>query len=221
MARELSPVDLVADTSDLRIERLETGSWATNCYIVVCPQTGDSVLIDVPPGARTIVKHLQGTNLRYILLTHSHIDHYTGLKATRDRIKAPVAVHAADSRKWLPFPPEILLTDGDVITAGKVHIEALYTPGHTPGSMCFRVGDHLLAGDTLFPGGPGRTPTPADFGQMVRSLKEKIFVLPDRTRIYPGHGPATTLGKEKREFAMFASRHHDPTLCGDVVWLTS
>ena len=214
-------MDIVVDTSTLRIERLETGSWATNCYIVVCPRTGDSVLVDVPPGARTIVKHLRGTRLRYILLTHSHIDHYTGLRATRDRVKAPVAVHAADSRKWLPFPPEILLNDGDIIAAGDVRIEAIFTPGHTPGSMCFHVGSYLLSGDTLFPGGPGRTVSPADFRQIETSLREKIFVLPDDTEVFPGHGPSTILKKEKAEFAVFSSRPHDPSLHGDVVWLTS
>jgi hydroxyacylglutathione hydrolase len=188
---------------------------------VVCPQTGESVLIDVPPGARTIVKHLRGTRLRYILLTHSHIDHYTGLKATRDRLKAPVAVHAADSRKWLPFPPEILLADGDFVAAGKVRIEAIFTPGHTPGSMCFRVGRYLLSGDTLFPGGPGRTVSAADFRQITAALAEKVFVLPDDTEVFPGHGPSTVLGKEKAEFRAFSSRPHDPSLHGDVIWLTS
>jgi len=214
-------VDIIVDNNNIRIERLELGSWATNAYIVVCLQTGNSVLIDVPPGARTLVKNLKGTTLQYMLLTHSHIDHYAGLRATRDRVKAPLAAHAADNQKWLPFPPEILLDDGSVIQTGKVRIEAIHTPGHTPGSMCFRIGEYLLAGDTVFPGGPGRTVSASDFRQIVKSITEKLFVLPDNTKVFPGHGPPTILKKEKEEFAIFSSRQHDPKLHGDVVWLTS
>ena len=134
-------MDIIVDNKDLRIEHLELSSYATNSYIVICPQTGNSALIDVPPGARTIVKHLKGTNLKYVLLTHNHVDHIGGLKAFRDRVKAPLAVHQADNQKWLPFQPEILLNDGDVIRVGKVRIEAIFTPGHTPGSMCFKIGE--------------------------------------------------------------------------------
>ena len=214
-------MDIIVDNKDLRIERLELSTYEANAYIVVCPQTGNSVLIDVPPGARTLVKHLKGTNLQYILLTHSHIDHYAGLRAFRDRVKAPVGVHPADNRKWLPFPPEILLKDGAVIQAGKVRIEAIYTPGHTPGSTCFRIGEYLIAGDTLFPGGPGRTISAAAFHQIVKSITEKLFVLPDRTRVFPGHGKPTTIKKAREDFAVFSSHTHDPNLHGDVVWRTS
>ena len=214
-------MDIIVDKKDLRIEHLELSSYATNSYIIICPQTGNSALIDVPPGARTIVKHLKGTKLQYVLLTHNHIDHIGGLRAFRDRVKAPLAVHQADNQRWLPFPPEILLNDGDVIQAGKVRIEAIYTPGHTPGSMCFRIGEYLLGGDTLFPGGPGRTISAAAFRQIVKSIAEKLFVLSDTTRVFPGHGPSTILKQEKEEFAVFSSRQHDPNLHGDVVWLTS
>ena len=128
-------MDIIVDKKDLRIEHLELSSYATNSYIIICPQTGNSALIDVPPGARTIVKHLKGTKLQYVLLTHNHIDHIGGLRAFRDRVKAPLAVHQADNQRWLPFPPEILLNDGDVIQVGKVRIEAIYTPG-TPPAAC-------------------------------------------------------------------------------------
>jgi len=220
---EVRPVniDVVVDAPHVRITRLELGAWATNAYIVLSPETNESVLVDVPPGARTLAKQLRGTTLKCILLTHSHIDHYAGLKALRDRIVAPVGVHVADSREWLPFPPEMLLKDGDVIRVGKLKIEAIYTPGHTPGSMCFRIDDCLLAGDTVFPGGPGRTISPANFKQIRESFEAKILKLPDDTRVFPAHGPDTVLGKERREFAAFASRPHDPKLHGDVVWLTS
>ena len=214
-------IKIIVDNKNLRIERLELSTYEANAYIVVCPQTGKSVLIDVPPGARTMVKHLKGTRLQYMLLTHSHIDHIAGLRATRDRVKAPLAVHQADNQKWLPFPPEILLDDGCVIQAGKVRIEAIHTPGHTPGSMCFKIGEYLIAGDTLFPGGPGRTISASAFQQIVKSITEKLFVLPDSTQVFPGHGPSTILKKERKEFAVFSSRQHDPKLHGDVVWLTS
>ncbi len=211
---------IIVNDRDIRIERMELGSWATNAYTVVCPQTGESALIDAPPEAWTIVKKLKDTNLKYILLTHSHIDHIAGLTALRKRVPAPLAVHAADNQEWLPFPPEILLKDGDVVQVGRIRIEALYTPGHTPGSMCFRMGKYLLSGDTLFPGGPGRTVGPAEFKLIIKSITEKILVLPDDTAVFPGHGDATVLRKEKEEFAVFASRPHSD-LSGDVVWLTA
>ncbi|OGO39302.1 MAG: hypothetical protein A2147_05535 [Chloroflexi bacterium RBG_16_57_8] len=214
-------IDIVVDEDHVRIQRLELGAWATNAYIVVCQHTGRSILIDVPPGARTLVKNLRGTDLQRILLTHSHIDHYAGLKATRARITAPVAAHPADNREWLPFPPEILLHDGDIIDVGQLRVQAIHTPGHTPGSMCFRVGNYLLAGDTVFPGGPGRTVSAADFRTVVESFLTKILPLPDNIQVFPGHGAPTVLGKEKKEFAAFSSRPHDPKLHGDVAWLTS
>jgi len=211
---------VVAKDNNIQIERLELKPWGTNAYIIVCLQTGDSVLIDAPADASTILERMQGTNPRYILLTHSHMDHIGVLSELRSELEVPLAAHAADSARLSP-PPEILLNDGDVVSFGKVKIEVLHTPGHTPGGLCFRIGRYLISGDTIFPGGPGRTRLPDDLRQIIESIAEKIFVLPDDTEVYPGHGDSTTLKKEKQEFAVFSSRSHDPDLCGDVLWLSS
>ena len=97
-----------------------------------------------------------------------------------------------------------------------------FTHQVTPlGSLCFKVGRYLISGDTIFPGGPDKTGSPADFKQIVKSITEKIFVLPDDTQIYPGHGDSTVLRKEKDEFAIFSSRPHNPDLYGDVLWLSA
>ncbi len=211
---------VVAKESGIQIERLELGPWGTNAYIITCLETGDSVLVDAPAEAGTIIGRLQGTNPRYILLTHNHMDHLGALSELRSRLKVPLAAHTADSGR-LPSPPEILLNDGDVVSFGKVRLEVLHTPGHTPGSLCFKTGRYLISGDTIFPGGPGKTSTPADLRQIIKSITDKILVLPDDTQIYPGHGDSTTLKKEKDEFAVFSSRSHHPNLCGDVLWLSS
>jgi len=112
-----------------------------------------------------------------------------------------------------------LLNEGDVLWLGELEFTILHTPGHTPGSLCFRVGRYLLSGDTIFPGGPGKTSSSDDFRQIIKSITKKIFVLPDDTRIYPGHGDSTVLRKEKDEFAVFVSRPHARDLHGDVLWL--
>ena len=211
---------VIAKDDDVQIERLELGPFGTNAYIVICRKTRDSALIDAPAEASTIMNSLASTNPRYILLTHDHMDHIGALAELHSRLKVPLAVHALDARN-LPSSPEMRLNDGDKISLGNLELEVLHTPGHTPGSLCFKVGGYLISGDTIFPGGPGKTWSPGALKQIIKSIAEKILVLPDDTRIYPGHGDATVLKKEKDEFAVFASRPHSPNLCGDVLWLSS
>jgi hydroxyacylglutathione hydrolase len=214
-------MEIIVDQSDLKIERLELSSFATNTYLIICPQTLKSALIDAPAGGPTILKYLKGTQLECILLTHNHGDHMGGLKAIRNKNSTPLGVHPLDIARWLPYSPEIILTDKQIVKIGKVKIECLFTPGHTPGSMCYKVGKFLISGDTIFPGGPGRTIGPSEFKQIVKSITEKIFPLADDTLVYPGHGLPTVLEKEKAEYRLFSSRKHDPKLCGDVIWLNS
>ena len=211
---------IVAQDNAIRIIRLELGPFGTNAYIVICQATGDSILVDAPGEASEILKQLSGTNPRYILITHSHFDHIMVLDELRSALKIPVAAHPLDAVN-LPSPPDIELADGNSIEIGRLKINVLHTPGHTPGSLCLLVGKYLISGDTIFPGGPGKSTTPADFKQIVESIQTKIFVLPDDTEVYPGHSDATVLGKEKKEFATFSSRPHAPNLHGDVLWLLS
>lgn len=210
----------VAQDNDIQIERLELSPFGTNAYIVICRKTNDSALIDTPGEPDKIMDRLKGTNPKYILLTHNHMDHLLALSELHSILKVPVAAHALDASN-LPTPTEMLLNDGDIISIGEFKLEVIHTPGHTPGSLCFRIGRYLISGDTIFAAGPGKTGSPDAFRQIVKSLTEKIFILPDDTQIYPGHGDSTVLKKEKDEFAVFSSRPHSPDLCGDVVWLSS
>ena len=211
---------IMVEDRDVRIIKMELGPWGTNAYIVVCRATGDNILVDAPADADKVVKRLAGTNPKYIVLTHTHIDHIGALEELKARLKVPVALHPEDAVR-LSLRPDMELKDGDTIEVGKLKLKVLHTPGHTPGSLCFLVGKYLISGDTIFPGGPGKTGTPADFKQIVKSLDTRLFVLPDDTEVYPGHGDGTVLGKEKKAFAIFASKPHDPNLCGDVLWLSS
>jgi len=204
----------------VQIERLELGPFGTNAYIVTCRKTQSSVLIDAPAEAHIIIDRLKNTTPKYILLTHNHMDHVGALAQLRNELKVPLAAHAADTGNLVPSP-EMLLSDGDTVSVGNLKLTVLHTPGHTPGSLCFRVGRCLISGDTIFPGGPGKTSSPADFKKIIKSITDKIFVLPDDTQIYPGHGDSTVLKKEKDEFAVFASRPYDSHLCGDVRWLST
>ncbi len=210
---------LVGDDT-LRIIKLQLPPYGTNAYILVCQETKESLIIDAPSEAGKIIASLKGTTPRYILLTHSHMDHIGALSQLRSDLKIPLAAHAADAGILAP-PPEIKLADGDTTDLGRLRLTTMHTPGHTPGSLCFHTGNYLLAGDTLFPGGPGKTQTPADFAQIVKSITEKIFALDDNTEVYSGHGEPTVLKKEKEEFSVFSSRPHPPSLCGDVLWLSS
>ena len=192
----------------------------TNCYIITCPQTRDSVLVDAPAEAPEILKQLQGTNPRYILITHCHTDHVGALSDLKSKLRIPIGAHRLDA-KGLSLRPDFLLDDGEEISFGNISLKVLHTPGHTPGSVCFLIGKHLVSGDTIFPGGPGKTESPGDLRQIIESITSKVFVLPEDTEIYPGHGDPTLVRKEKTELAIFSSRSHDPNLFGEVLWLSS
>jgi len=210
----------VVKDDNLQIERLQLGPFGTNAYVLTCQQTKDSVVVDAPAEASKIIERLKDTNPRYILLTHSHMDHIGALSELRSKLRIPLAAHVADAGVLSP-PPEIQLNDGDTVSFGNIKLEVRHTPGHTPGSLCFKTGKYLLAGDTIFPGGPGKTSSTANFQQIIKSITSQIFLLDDDTQVYPGHGESTVLKKEKEEFAVFSSQPHNPTLCGDVLWLSS
>lgn len=210
---------IVKDDSIL-IERLSLGPFGTNSYLLICQKTGASVIVDAPGDAEKVIKQLEETHPKYILMTHNHRDHIDALAALKSTFNVPLAAHEDDASD-LPVKPEQFLNDDDTISFGEIQLKVLHTPGHTPGSLCFLTDSYLISGDTIFPGGPGKTWSPEDFKKIVESLTNRIFTLPDETQVYPGHGNATVLKKEKYEFEVFSSRPHDPDLCGDVVWLSS
>jgi glyoxylase-like metal-dependent hydrolase (beta-lactamase superfamily II) len=177
-------------------------------------------LVDAPAEASEILKALKETHPRYILITRNHMDHLGALSEIKSELRIPVGAHRMDA-KGLPLRPDILLEDGEKVSFGHRSMKVLHTPGHTLGSLCFLIGKHLISGDTIFPGGPGKTNSPTDLKLIIESIASKIFVLADDTAIYPGHGDATLLKKEKAEFSIFSSRSHDPNLFGDVLWLSS
>jgi glyoxylase-like metal-dependent hydrolase (beta-lactamase superfamily II) len=210
---------VVAEDNNIKVIQLDvTGTIVSNAYLLVCQKTGDSALVDTPGDAGKLLEQLKGTNPRYVLITHNHFDHLMAFGEVRSKLQVQVAAHTLDA---LPSPPDILLNDGDTVNFGNIELKVLHTPGHTPGSICFYTDKYLISGDTLFPGGPGKTGSPAALQQIIESITTKILVLPDETQVFSGHGDPTVLQKEKGEIAAFKSRNHDPNLCGDIVWLTS
>jgi len=168
-----------------------------NVYIMVDPVSKESVLFDAPTDAPRILRELEGTKLKYILMTHADGDHVQALQQIRRETGAPVGAHPAEAAR-LPGSPDFELGDNQTIEFGSRELLAVHTPGHSPGGMSFIIDDILIAGDTLFPGGPGNTQRPdGSFTQIIDSIRTKLFVLPDETKVYPGHGKSTTIGAER------------------------
>ena len=181
----------------MEIRRLEVGSFENNCYIAICPRTRESVIIDPAADSDRILQEVRDSSVRYILITHGHWDHIGALEQVKRHTQAPVGIHASDARA-LQEPPDFLLEDGRTVIFGNESLKVLHTPGHSPGGVCFLSGKILFSGDTIFPNGPGNTEIPgAHYWTILRSIHQKIFVLPDDTVIYPGHGLKTTVGREK------------------------
>ena len=210
----------VAKDENILIIRQALGPYETNTYILVCVKTGESVIVDAPGEAGKVLDRLEGTAPKMILMTHNHMDHVGALSELKKALKVPVAAHPADVGR-LPTAADRLLSDGDSISFGGVRLDVIHTPGHTPGSICFLTDKYLISGDTLFPGGPGKTISPDAFRQIMASITSKLLDLPLETRIYPGHGEPAILEQERPAIIDFSTRVHPPGLCGDVLWASS
>jgi glyoxylase-like metal-dependent hydrolase (beta-lactamase superfamily II) len=208
------------EDSSVVIHKLKCGPYDNNAYLVVCPETRESIVIDAPADPGSLIEAARTTTVKAVVITHSHSDHILGLAEVRSALGAPVGIGEPDAGA-LDASPDFLLRDGEEVRAGTVGLRAISTPGHTPGSTCLAFGDHLFTGDTLFPGGPGKTGTPDRLRQVVHSITSRLFTLGDQVAFYPGHGDDSGLGTARAEYRVFSSRDHEPGLCGDVLWLES
>ena len=203
----------------IAIHKLKCGPYDNNAYLLVCPRTNESIVIDTPADPGILIDAARSTKVKAILITHNHFDHIEGFTQVASALGVATGIGQPDADA-LPKPPELPLHDGDKISAGTITIEAISTPGHTPGSTSFLAGGHLFTGDTLFPGGPGKTRTPENLAQIIDSISGRLFVLGDLP-FYPGHGDDGDLKTSREEYALFASKEHPADLCGDVLWLRS
>ncbi len=197
----------------MRVRRLTLGMLDTNCWVVDDGAGGPAIVIDPADGAGEILDALGGAPVGALALTHGHFDHIGAVRELVAATAAPLLVHEADADSittavgsgGAPFGFEVsapsadrVLTAGDTIVAGAVALTVLHTPGHTPGCICLLGDGHLFSGDTLFAGSIGRTDFPGgDMAAMRRSIA-RLAELPDEVRVHPGHGPETTIGRERR-----------------------
>ena len=205
----------------ITIESFEgLGRFGNNVYVLRSPDGGGVTLVDVPEGIEAVLEALGDEPIERVVVTHSHFDHWAGFDAMRAHTDAPVFAGAEEtnleaSRNIQP------LADGAVFNVGAVPVQVIHTPGHTPGSICLLAHRALLTGDTLFPGGPGRTRTPEDLQTLIGSITTRLYVLDSETIVLPGHGASTTIADSRREYEVFAGKEHPADLAGDVLWLES
>jgi glyoxylase-like metal-dependent hydrolase (beta-lactamase superfamily II) len=197
----------------LTITKLAVGPMSNNAYLLRCTKTGEGLLIDAANEAdrlRELVA-FEGPPVSAILTTHRHADHWQALAATVDAAGAAVYAGEPDADE-LPVAVDERLTHGDEVTLGDLSLEIIALRGHTPGSVAVLYRDpegtpHLFTGDSLFPGGVGKTGSPADFTSLIDDVEARVFdVLPDDTWLYPGHGDDSTLGAERPHLAEWRAR---------------
>ncbi len=181
------------------LRMLPVGAYQANCYIIGCKNTLEGAVIDPGDELQRIIREITklGLKVKYILLTHGHFDH-TGAAEDLSRITgAPVLIHPYDE-SGLGFTPDGHLAEGQIIEVGTFDLRVIHTPGHTPGGVCFYGPGVVFTGDTLFAGSVGRTDfAGGNHAQLILGVKQKIFPLGDDVRVYPGHGPPSSIGRER------------------------
>jgi len=199
----------------MRVETLVVGPVMTNCYIIACEETNKGAVIDPGGDAKAILAAVKrmGADVEYVLNTHGHFDHTLANDAIVAATGATLAIHEADApmlamgggAAWLGMKgsqsrPDLLLRDGDIVRVGNLQLRVLHVPGHSPGGVAFYLAEQgvVFSGDALFQMGIGRTDLPGgDYDRLIASIRTKLLTLPPDTVVYPGHGPATTIARER------------------------
>lgn len=193
------------------IKRIPAGIYAANCYIVMDENTKDTIVIDIGGDADDIIKELKHleANVKAILLTHGHVDHVGGVLELKKEYDVPVYLSSKDEELMVKNTyiygnfgverADYSLNQGDNLNIGSLNIKVIATPGHTPGGVCFLIENDLFTGDTLFYGSVGRSDLEGgDHVELINNIKSKLVILSNDIKVYCGHGPSTTIGKEKQ-----------------------
>ncbi len=205
------PVTKFNGKNGLDVVCLTVSMFATNCYLVFCTETREAVVIDPGANGKGIIEKVKsyGLSIKYIINTHAHVDHIGANGKIKETFKVPILLGEKDLQIYekpafglsLFFKkqpkPDRLISEGTRISFGRVYLDVLETPGHSPGSISLLSENAVFCGDTLFSGSIGRTDLPGgSHEQLIKSIHEKLLVLQDHVVIYPGHGPITTPGNE-------------------------
>jgi glyoxylase-like metal-dependent hydrolase (beta-lactamase superfamily II) len=202
----------VRELPGLTISKLAVSEMANNAYLLRCPATGEALLVDAAAEPEALRALIGDADLRTVVTTHGHWDHHRALPEVVAATGATTVAGTADAAD-LPVPVQRTVEHGDTVTVGEQTLEVVHLRGHTPGSIALiwrgpdDAGVHVFTGDSLFPGGPGRTTNPTDFTSLMDDLEERIFGrLDDDTWFYPGHGKDSTLGAERPNIPEWRAR---------------
>ncbi len=209
----------------LQLKQVTVGQWQENCYLLICPETKEAALVDPGDEFQKIAQLVGRMPVKKILLTHSDLDHIGALEEARREYGAPVYIHPDEltrpSHPEAPRPPIANtkpLREGQTIRVGTHTLRIYEVRGHTPGHVVFQFDDRAIVGDAIFPGGPGRSHSPAELESLLYHLQRVVFRWPDRTLLYPGHGKPTSVGAERDALMRFLAKPRASDLCGDVSW---
>jgi glyoxylase-like metal-dependent hydrolase (beta-lactamase superfamily II) len=205
------PAD-VRELPGLTLSKIAVSEMANNAYLLHCTATGQALLVDAAAEPETLHRLVGGADLRTVVTTHGHWDHHRALPDVVAATGARTVAHAADAGD-LPVPVDRTVAHGDTVAVGEQVLEVVHLRGHTPGSIALvwrgggDAGTHVFTGDSLFPGGPGRTTNPKDFSSLMDDLEERVFGrFEDSTWFYPGHGKDSTLGMERPHIPEWRAR---------------
>jgi glyoxylase-like metal-dependent hydrolase (beta-lactamase superfamily II) len=173
-----------------------------NGYVLSCATTKEAVVIDPGLPVASLAEQTKGLTVKYIVATHGHPGHVAGKDDLKELTGGQTAIHSADAKQFLRSADRYLL-DGDELEFGEFKLSVLYTPGHTPGSVCLVIANHAFVGDTLLAGGIGKQTPETDLRRQMMSIGTKLMRLPLATALYPGHGPATSLERELAQNPIF------------------